>query len=67
MHNRECPKCGAIGEWDWRKRRKKLQMPNGEYVLAKVPKGKGVKCPKCGHKYEPRVNEKLKRIGLIKQ
>ena len=66
MHNRECPKCGTIGEWNWGPR-KKIQMPNGEYIKVKSPKGKGIKCPKCGHEYEPRVNEKLRRIGLVKQ
>jgi len=61
VHNRECPKCGSIGVWNWAEEKKELTMPSGEKVLAKVTvEGEPqIKCEKCGHKFDPRVNELL--------
>lgn len=61
-HNRECPKCGTIGSWNWASKRKRKLLPNGEYALIKVIKDleKAVKCPKCNHTFEPRSHEGFK-------
>ena len=70
MHNRECPKCGSIGEWNWKPEREELTMPNGETIMAKlIMDGEpAVKCPECGHKFEPhshaKLEKKLKEIQL---
>ncbi len=63
VHNRECSKCGTIGEWNWAKEREEVTMPNGEKIMVKRPvKGEGgVKCPKCQHIFEPRVHALLDR------
>ena len=60
-HNRECPKCGTIGNWNWARKKELLTMPNGEQVKAKViVEGElSVKCPKCGNTYEPQAHKKL--------
>jgi len=58
VHNRECPKCGTIGEWN-RQPRKKKTMPNGEVVFY-IPVD-GVKCSKCKIIFEPRVHEQLNK------
>ena len=62
-HNRECPKCGTIGEWNWASERKQKTMPNGEVVMARViVEGEdAVKCPKCGLKFEPRAHAMLRQ------
>ena len=63
MHNRECPKCGTIGEWNWADDKQELTMPNGEKLMAKVIREgePDVKCPKCGHKFEPHSHAKLRK------
>lgn len=63
VHNRECPKCGTIGEWNWAPERKERIMPNGEKVMAKVivEGEEAVKCPKCGNIFEPHAHTKLRQ------
>lgn len=62
MHNRECPECGSIGEWNWAEEREEKLLPNGELAMVKVMvKGEpAVKC-KCGHKFEPHAHAKLRK------
>ncbi|MHA1390213.1 MAG: hypothetical protein ACTSR9_17475 [Candidatus Thorarchaeota archaeon] len=61
VHNRECLECGTIGEWNWAKEKERKLMPNGEWKKFKVPvKGEPfVKCPKCGHKFQPHSHTKF--------
>ena len=61
-HNRECPKCGKIGVWNWARKRELKTMPNGETVRVKVIcKGEpAIKC-NCGHKFEPHSHARLDR------
>lgn len=62
-HNRKCPNCGSIGNWNWANEREELTMPNGDRVMAKViVKGEeSIKCPNCGTKFEPRSHALLRR------
>jgi len=68
VHNRECPKCGTIGNWNWAKERKEKMLPNGKLAMVRViVEGEaGVKCPECGHYFEPhshaRLRSALKRV-----
>lgn len=67
-HNRECPKCGTIGDWNWAKEREEHTMPNDTKEMLLVPvKGEGVvKCPKCGYTFEPKshalLEQKLRKV-----
>lgn len=60
-HNRECPKCGKIIPWT---KGKELRVS----ILGKVVVSHEMHliCPEHGE-FEPRVNTKLARIGLLKE
>ena len=58
IHNKECPKCGTIGDWNRLPREKKI-MPNGEEISYHPING--VKCPKCGLLFEPRSHDALRK------
>ena len=64
MHNRECPKCGTIGEWNKQPRKNEV-MPNGE-TISIIPID-GVICPKCGFRFEPHSHALLiKKLNKLR-
>lgn len=61
VHNRECPKCGTIGEWNRQPRKKKMigiYETTSPFGIIYIPID-GVKCSKCNIIFEPRSHEQL--------